>query len=152
MAQRCRLAHPDGFEGRVWLTVEEWMTYRRRAAVRYPQKLRPEVVARDGESCSACGADDGRPIQLAHCVPFKIGLIDFGLTPEWLDGKDNLCLAHQGSCNDSVECKIGEIPRLLISKGLKLEDSPVVSSGAAIVVPNSDGSDEAEFRFNVWRY
>lgn len=148
MAQRSRLVNPEGFDGRAWLSVEEWETYRRRAAVRYPQKLRNEVIARDGEICSICGSDSEKPIQLAHRIPFKMGLIDFGLTPEWLDGVDNLRLAHQGACNDLVECSFGEVPQLLVSFGLNLQESPVVRSGIA-TLEQVDGGDVVEFRFNV---
>ena len=148
MAQRPRMVNPEGFGGRAWLTIEEWETYKRRPAVRYPQKLRPAVIARDGEGCSICNSNDGRPIQLAHHVPFKVGLLDFGLTPDWLDGVDNLRLAHQGACNDLVECSFGEVPQLLLSLGLNLQESPVVRSGAATLVQNDSG-DVVEFRFNV---
>lgn len=148
VAQRPRMVNPEGFGGRAWLTVEEWETYRRRAAVRYPQKLRAEVIKRDGETCCICGSVNGKPIQLAHHVPFKMGLIDFGLTPEWLDSIDNLRLAHQGSCNDLAECKSEEVPQLLVSLGLNLKDSPVVRSGAA-TLEQVDGDNTVEFKFNV---
>lgn len=147
VAQRSKMVKREGFGGRAWLTVEEWETYRRRPAVRYPQRSRPAVVERDGESCIICGSDDGRPIQLAHHVPFKVGLVDFGLTPDWLDGVDNLRLAHQGSCNDLVECSFAEVPQLLSSLGLNLQESPLVRSGAATLV-QADG-DVVEFKFNV---
>lgn len=106
MSQRASLVVGDGFGDRVWLTEAEWETYRRRVAVRYPQRSRSNVVARDGETCSICGGsarDPQRPIQLAHRVPFKLGVVDWGLSPDWLDGVENLCLAHRGACNDSAE-------------------------------------------------
>lgn len=148
MAQRSRMVSLEGFDGRAWLTVAEWETYRRRPAVRYPQNLRPAVVERDGEGCKICRSDDERPIQLAHRVPFKMGLVDFGLTPDWLDGVDNLRLAHRGACNDRVECSFGEVPHLLASLGLDLRESPVVRSGAASL-EYVDGGDVVEFKFNV---
>ena len=132
MSQRASLIIQDGFGGRAWLTEAEWETYRRRVAVRYPQNLRPQVAERDGEACSVCGRFgdlDGKPIQLAHRVPFKIGVVDWGLTPDWLDGVDNLCLAHQGACNDQAEVRQSEIPAHLRGQGLALEDSPAVASG-----------------------
>lgn len=151
MSQRASLVVREGFGNRVWLTEAEWETYRRRVAVRYPQKLRPQVVARDGESCSICGAtseDVGRPIELAHRVPFKLGVVDWGLSPDWLDGVANLCLAHRGACNDSAELTTSQIPGHLRHLGIRVEDSPAVTSGLLLLRGDSDG-DAVEFRFNV---
>lgn len=141
MSQRSSLAIADGFNGRIWLTHTEWETYRRRVAVRYPQKVRQQVAARDGAACCICGGREreDRPIQLAHRVPFKLGVVDWGLTPDWLDGIENLCLAHRGACNDGVELKTEQIPGHLRNLGLRLEDSPAVSSGHLVLLPNEAG-------------
>lgn len=133
----------------MWLSVAEWETYRRRVAVRYPQKTRAQVITRDGECCSICGGDGDdsgtRPIQLAHRVPFKLGVVDWGLSPDWLDGVDNLCLAHRGACNDEAELKTAQIPAHLRSLGLKIDDSPALSSGLVAVTSDTSG-DVVEFR------
>lgn len=148
MSQRAALVLKEGFEGRVWLTASEWETFRRRVAVRYPQRSRPKVVERDGCRCSVCGLDaaDGRPkIQLAHRVPFKIGVVDWGRTPDWLDGIENLFLAHAGGCNDQVELQRSAIPAHLRSLGHRLDESPSVSAGMVRITPGVDG-DVVEFR------
>ncbi|MGO1312881.1 MAG: hypothetical protein ACTMKW_10060 [Brevibacterium aurantiacum] len=110
------------------------------------------MIARDGERCSICGGerdDSGtRPIQLAHRVPFKLGVVDWGLTPDWLDGVDNLCLAHRGACNDEAELKTAQIPAHLRSLGLNIDDSPALSNGL-VAVRSDMGGDIVEFRFSV---
>lgn len=148
MSQRASLVLSEGYGGRAWLSLTEWETYRRRVAVRYPQKTRAQVVARDGEFCSICGGDDDsgtRPIQLAHRVPFKLGVVDWGLSPDWLDGLENLCLAHRGACNDEAELKTAQIPAHLRGLGLKIDDSPALSSGLVVVTSAANG-DVAKFR------
>jgi hypothetical protein len=138
----------EGFQGRVWLTVSEWETFRRRVAVRYPQGVRPAVIERDGSRCSICGLDaaDGRPrLQLAHRIPFKIGVVDWGLTPDWLDGVENLSLAHAGRCNDQVELQPSEIPARLRELRHRLDESPSVAAGMVQITPGAEG-DVVEFR------
>lgn len=137
-----------GFEGRVWLTGAEWETYRRRVAVRYPQNQRAAVASRQGELCFTCEEGD-RPgeksMQLAHRVPFKIGVVDWGLTPDWLDGAENLCLAHVGICNDGAELTNPEVAKHLQALGHDLADSPAVASGEMVVAAGVDGF-AVEFR------
>lgn len=148
MAQRSSLTETNGFDGRSWLTVDEWNTYRRRCAVRYTRRLLKEVIARDGDKCKICGIDDGAPLQLAHIVPFKIGVVDWGLTPDWLDGAENLCLAHAQSCNDIAELTLQEIPHYLQVSGLDLNDSPAVASGLINLQFEADGTLSG-FSFNA---
>lgn len=150
MSQRASLVLSGGYGDRVWLSVEEWQTYRKRVAVRYPQKSRPDVEARDGDHCSVCGKrdDEGeRRIQLAHRVPFRIGVVDWGLTPDWLDDVNNLCLAHQGACNNKAEIRKKEIPTHLQELGLNLDKSPAVLSGVITVKPDTT-SGRVEFCLN----
>jgi hypothetical protein len=139
VSQRASLTISAGFGSRKWLTVDEWMTYRRRVAVRYPQKARKFVSNRDGEKCCICGMKGTlqRPIQLAHRVPFKIGVIDWGLCPDWLDSVSNLCLAHRGACNDNAEIKESDIPAWLCKLGLDLNDSPAIYTGALTINESS---------------
>lgn len=144
MSQRAALVLKEGFKGRVWLTVCEWETFRRRVAVRFPQHLRKALEERDGLRCVVCGLDeqDGRPrLQLAHRVPFKIGVVDWGLTPDWLDGKENLGLAHVGACNDRFELLKSEIPEHLRKNGHNLDESPSVAAGMIRITPGADGDD-----------
>lgn len=126
MSQKCSLAIKDGFSGRVWLSYAEWSTYRRRAPVRYLSRLRTKLIQRDGPSCSVCGLSRPTKIQIAHRVPFKIGVVDWGLTPDWLDGEDNLALAHAGKCNDQIEIVAGDIGRYLESLGIDIAKSPAI--------------------------
>lgn len=148
MSRRAFLTLKEGFEGRVWLNHAEWETYRRRVAVRFPQKLRAEVASRQGELCFTCGQDlstNPERVQLAHRVPFKIGVVDWGLTPDWLDSAANLCLAHVGKCNDGAELTNSEIVKHLRALGLDLANSPAVASGEINLASGSD-NDVVEFR------
>lgn len=150
MSQRSSLSIAEGFGARVWLTPAEWDTYRRRVAVRYTGSRRPAVLERDGEMCSVCGesASEGATLQLAHRVPFKLGVVDWGLTPDWLDSVENRCFTHRVGCNDRAELLTSDIPSHLRKLGHRLEDSPAVSAGFVVVTPTVDG-DRVEFRFNV---
>lgn len=87
-------------------------------------------------------------MQLAHRVPFRVGVIDWGLTPDWLDHVDNLCLAHKGGCNHAAELTTSEIAKLLRASGLDLADSPAVASGEMVVTVGADG-DVVEFRHGM---
>lgn len=149
-ARAALLGIKDGFEGRAWLTEAEWETYRRRVAVRYNGSKRAAVVSRQGDLCFTCGeaALEGSKMQLAHRVPFRVGVVDWGLTPDWLDRADNLCLAHTGACNHAAELTTSEIAKLLRISGLNLADSPAVASGEMVVTVGADG-DVVEFRFNI---
>jgi len=84
-------------------------------------------------------------MQLAHRVPFKIGVVDWGLTPDWLDGADNLCLAHVGNCNDRAELSNLEVEKHLRASGFDLADSPAVASGEKVIAAGADGG-AVEFR------
>jgi len=103
-----------GFDGRTFLTAQEHETYCRRMPVRYAAKNL--TTARD--ICFKCGglASPKNPIQVAHIVPFGVGITRFRLTPEWLDGSHNLVWAHKRGCNKGCEISVNEIPRYLKQK------------------------------------
>ncbi len=108
-----------GFEGRTFLTKVEWETYDRRIAVRYPlndvwgSRPRPAKC----EVCQRRGSDEN-PLQLAHKIPWYLGILELGLTPEWLDGRHNLVWAHRTMCNRSVALDLDSAKRLLVKLGI----------------------------------
>src|SRR5438874_72854 len=87
-----------GFEGRTFLTKEEWETYRRRKPVRYIRK-------KHSETCYVCGqaAVENNPFQHAHRIGFEIGVIYLGLTPDYVDSHLNIVTAHKQICNRKAE-------------------------------------------------
>jgi hypothetical protein len=42
-------------------------------------------------------------LQSAHIIGFDIGVIDLGLTPEFLDSEKNIVTAHRRLCNKQSE-------------------------------------------------
>lgn len=87
-----------GFEGRVFLTEAEHSTYLRRLPSRVNHKHRKEL-------CEVCHkpAAPGNPLETSHVIPFAVGVVQFKLTPEFLDGAHNLKTAHKKMCNKAVE-------------------------------------------------
>lgn len=87
-----------GFGGRMFLSRDEWATYRRRKPVRY-------IRRNHGAKCAVCGnpASPDNPFQHAHQIGFKIGVIYLGLTPDYVDSKENIVTAHRRSCNQAAE-------------------------------------------------
>jgi hypothetical protein len=57
-----------------------------------------------------------KPLQAAHLIPFGVGIIRFWLTPEWLDGPDNLIWAHKRKCNKEAEIPASQIVEYLKQK------------------------------------
>jgi len=102
-----------GFNGRVFLTDAEWQTYMRRMPVRYIRKPH-------GEACTLCGlpASGDNPLEHSHRIPFKLGIVMFHLTPEYLDGEHNIVSAHKRTCNKGVEMSPDEISAYLTAAGL----------------------------------
>lgn len=102
-----------GFDGRVFLTEEEWRTYLRRKAVRYIHKAK---AAR----CDVCGegAADANPLQNAHRIPFDLGIVQLALTPDFLDGDANIVTAHRTACNKRAELNLEGSMRFLRSLGV----------------------------------
>ena len=109
-----------GFDGRVFLTDAEHQTYLRRKPVRFVRK----VIAASN-SCSVCGEDGSRenPLQVAHIVPFGLGVVHFKLTPEWLDSPANLRWAHRRVCNKAAELSVDQTRAHLIELGVLPADS-----------------------------
>lgn len=87
-----------GFDGRVFLTDDEWATYMRRLPVRY-------IRGKHSDVCHHCGlpATDSNPMQHCHLIPFVIGIRQYRLTPDFLDSGDNIVSAHRKGCNKAVE-------------------------------------------------
>lgn len=109
-----------GFDGRVFLTDAEHQTYLRRRPVRYVRKVIPA-----SDSCSVCGEDGSveNPLQVAHVVPFSLGVVRFKLTPEWLDSPANLRWAHRRVCNKAAELSVEQTRAHLIELGILSADA-----------------------------
>jgi hypothetical protein len=107
-----------GFDGRIFLTKEEWQTYRRRKPVRYVRD-RVKSVPRACEVCGNTG-NEKNPIQAAHRVPFTLGVIIFGFTPDWLDRPENLAWACRTKCNKQLEWDSEKIKLYLQDRGYVL--------------------------------
>lgn len=101
-----------GFNGRKFLTEEEWQTYKRRKPVRYIRKGLMNV-------CEICGlpVKENDPFQNAHRIGFDLGIIHLALTPEFLDGNANIVTAHRTSCNKKAELNIEQAMALLLASG-----------------------------------
>lgn len=93
--------HNKGFEGRVFLTEHEWNTFTKRMPVRF-------VRYKKAPMCAHCGGEETKenPFQNSHIIAFQMGVIDLGLTPEFLDAKDNIRTAHRTTCNKAVELSL----------------------------------------------
>jgi hypothetical protein len=106
-----------GFDGRTFLTEEEWRTYCRRKPVRYIR--RPK-----NDKCNVCGADHGKdnPMQNAHRIGFDIGIIDLALTPDFLDSMTNIVSAHKVKCNKASELSLKDSMQYL--RSLAIEELP----------------------------
>lgn len=97
-----------GFGDRMFLEYAEWATYRRRKPVRYIRRPKAAV-------CQVCGlpGTNENPLQSAHRIGFDIGVIDLGMTPEFLDSDMNIVTAHRCGCNKKSELDIpGSLLRL----------------------------------------
>lgn len=88
-----RIPRNIGFDGRMFLDEAEWLTYCRRKPVRY--------IRRPRAACQVCGRPGSlrNPLQSAHIIGFDVGVIDLGLTPEFLDSEKNIVTAHRRACN-----------------------------------------------------
>src|SRR5450755_227374 len=89
-----------GFEGRMFLDEAEWLTYCRRKPVRYIR--RPRAAVCQVRECGLPGSSEN-PLQNAHIISFNVGVIDLGLTPEFLDSEKNILTAHRRTCNKGCE-------------------------------------------------
>lgn len=93
-----RIKRNIGFDGRMFLIEPEWLTYCRRKPVRYIRRPRARV-------CQLCGLSGSpeNPLQSAHIIGFDVGVIDLGLTPEFLDSENNIVTACRRKCNKQSE-------------------------------------------------
>ena len=92
----------------MFLYEAEWSTYCRRKPVRY---IRTDKTS----TCQVCGQPGSaeNPLQNAHIIGFDVGVIDLGLTPEFLDSDKNIVTAHRRTCNKRVELDLqGSMDRL----------------------------------------
>jgi hypothetical protein len=55
--------------------------------------------------CGLPGSPEN-PLQSAHVIGFDMGVIDLGLTPEFLDSDKNIVPAHRRTCNKSAELNL----------------------------------------------
>jgi hypothetical protein len=103
-----------GFNGDIFLTKSEWETYRKRMPVRYIMKKKIEL-------CEICGKHEtnDNPFQNSHIIGFKIGIVYLGLTPEYVDGHENIVCAHRKNCNSKAELNLMESCKQLKLKGIK---------------------------------
>lgn len=102
-----------GFDGRIFLTQAEWNTYKRRKPVRYISKQKPLL-------CEVCNkpATSDNPLENSHCIGFGLGIIYLGLTPEYVDGHENIVSAHRKECNSKAELSLFESCKLLKSQSI----------------------------------
>lgn len=93
-----RIPRNVGFDARMFLDEAEWLTYCRRKPVRYIRRPR-------ARACQVCGLPGSpeNPLRSAHIIGFDAGVIDLGLTPEYLDSQSNIVTAHRRDCNKQSE-------------------------------------------------
>ncbi len=87
-----------GFNNRVFLTKSEWQTFIKRMPVRYIKKKKKQIC----EVCFQPPTKDN-PLESSHIIGFKIGIVNFALTPDFLDKDQNIYSAHKRKCNKKVE-------------------------------------------------
>jgi len=102
-----------GFNGKIFLTKEQWDTYRKRMPVRYISKKKKTL-------CEICGkqSEKNNPIQNAHKIGFRLGILYLGLTPEYVDKDENIVSAHKTKCNKSAELDLESSCRQLKNAGI----------------------------------
>lgn len=94
----------------MFLDEAEWLTYCRRKPVRYIRRAKAALCQAWG--CGLSGSPEN-PLQHAHVIGFEVGVIDLGLTPEFLDSDKNIVTAHRRTCNKAVELGLqGSMARL----------------------------------------
>jgi hypothetical protein len=93
-----------GFDGRIFLTKEEWETYCRRKPVRY---IRKQKIT----TCEICGKSEeqGNLFQNAHMIGFDFGITYLALTPDFLDLDIHIKTAHKINCNKKCELSLKQI-------------------------------------------
>jgi len=68
------------------------------------------------------------PLQSAHIIGFDLGVIELGLTPEFLDSDENIVTAHRRTCNKVSELSLNE--SMMRLRDLGVEDVPLFLSAA----------------------
>jgi hypothetical protein len=109
-----RIQRNIGFGGRMFLDKAEWLTYCRRKPVRYIRTAKAAV-------CQVCGlpGSSENPLQNAHIIGFDVGVIDLGMTPEFLDSEKNIVTAHRRTCNKQSELGLQDSMSRLRDLGVK---------------------------------
>ena len=104
-----------GFDGRVFLLEDEWNTYLRRMPVRYIRKSH-------AEKCAICGGEGSKenPLEHSHIIGFRVGVVSFALTPDYLDSCENIVSAHKRICNAKAELSSDEISARLSALALTI--------------------------------
>ena len=77
------------------------------------------------ELCEICGEPSSKdnPFESSHIIGFKIGIVSFGLTPDFLDRDENIVSAHKRLCNSEAEITAQDVCKRLKSLGIeKLPD------------------------------
>ena len=55
----------------------------------------------------------------SHKIPFRRGIVEFALTPDFLDDYTNIISAHKRKCNKSAELNNFEICKTLKKMGIR---------------------------------
>ena len=111
-----------GFEGRTFLTEDEWKAFLRRPPVRRGyikfQKIRGKA---QGAMCAVCklAGSDSNPLQAAHRINALNGVRYFALTPDFLDNPKRLVWAHRQECNRKVELSFSETMAYMWRSGIR---------------------------------
>ena len=102
-----------GFGGRIFLFEDEWNTFTRRSPVRFVRRKKALVCAYFGKE-----AAESNPFQNAHIIGFIMGVLQLGLTPDFLDAPENIKTAHKKLCNDRVELSLEQSMQKLRNEGV----------------------------------
>lgn len=102
-----------GFGSRIFLTESEWLTYLKRMPVRYISDARNPV-------CAVCGLPGTKenPLTHGHIIGFSVGIADLGLTPDFVDSRENLQTAHRKTCNKATELPLDKAVERLVRLGV----------------------------------
>lgn len=103
-----------GFNDRIFLTKDEWQTYIKRMPVRYIKKKKTDL-------CEICGKPPNKnnSFESSHIIGFRMGVVYFGLTPDFLDRDENIVSAHKKLCNSQAEITIHDVCKRLKSLGIE---------------------------------
>lgn len=81
------------------------------------------VKRKKASACCICGlpATIDSPLENAHVIGFRVGVVKFKLTPDYLDRPENIKTAHRGKCNASVELSVTQVAELLPKYDVELK-------------------------------